>query len=342
MKPELSVVIPAYNRPEALEFTLKNLAKALQNIDHELIIVDDGSEPSLKECVPFPPSLNCFFLEQKNQGSAVARSKGILNSKGRFIFLTDSDDMIEPLKLKDHLELMKKTPCIISYSDQGLAKVSDSFQNVEVFDKIAMPSSTPLHQLLIESDLCSNNLVFDGKVLRQAIENPLIEPDHRFALAGDYWVYYNLLRFDGTAEKVKDVYCYHCQHGDQVTSHWEPLGFSGQALCESLIDKLERVANRDGVEESLSRIIMKSYRKLPNQFHQGFEDRKIRSWKQLPKLENSEYGGKLFCALAYLFGPIKAAKTLRLIQRPGYDEIPTIDQELLHQSYKKHFPDSAL
>src|SRR5690606_30124364 len=51
LMPDLAVVIPAYNEEGALARTVDQLANVLRGagIDHELIVVDDGSKDSTSE-----------------------------------------------------------------------------------------------------------------------------------------------------------------------------------------------------------------------------------------------------------------------------------------------------
>jgi len=339
MSLELSVVIPAYNRAKALECTLHNLADALHKLPHEVIIVDDGSAEPLQKNIIVPDTLNVKFFEQENQGSAVARSNGILATKGHFVFLSDSDDLIDVDKLEKQIETLKKSKASITYTDQGIKKVADQFANIELVQKHDLAQKLTWQELLIETDLYSNNLMYDGEFLRTAILKPMIPPEKRFGLAGDYWVYYNLLRTSGEVVKTSDTRCYHCEHDDQITKHWEPLGFSGQVLCEALIDTLDQTENSEIISESLSRIIFQSWRKLPNEFVHDFMERKLASWNKLPQLPSEEYGGKMFCLLASLMGCVKAGQLLRLYQRPKYNRIRTLKETDLMESYQFHFPE---
>jgi len=50
-KPSVSVIIPAYERVEPLKYTLRSAAASIANSGYagEIIVVDDGSEPSVEE-----------------------------------------------------------------------------------------------------------------------------------------------------------------------------------------------------------------------------------------------------------------------------------------------------
>ena len=97
-KPFVSVVIPTYNRLEQLCAALDSvLAQSYSNF--EVIIVDDGSKDGTREHME---SLISSRLEsdrpiryvfQANQGSSVARNRGIAEARGEWIAFLDSDDI---------------------------------------------------------------------------------------------------------------------------------------------------------------------------------------------------------------------------------------------------------
>lgn len=93
----LSVVIPTYNRPEAILRILQDLARqSLAPNSFEVIVVDDGSVSPIRPIIQkftFPYQL--FVLEQLNAGPATARHRGILHSSGEITVAVD-DDMLLP------------------------------------------------------------------------------------------------------------------------------------------------------------------------------------------------------------------------------------------------------
>jgi len=90
---DLSVIIPIYNNEKLLPICLKSvIGQSLKNI--EIICIDDGStDNSLEILKQFKKKDNrIIIIHQKNHGSAIARNKGILISKGKFLAFMDSDD----------------------------------------------------------------------------------------------------------------------------------------------------------------------------------------------------------------------------------------------------------
>ena len=91
---DISIVIPIYNSIKYLPLCLNSvISQTLSNI--EIICIDDGStDDSLKIIKEYKlKDYRITIIQQKNQGSGIARNKGIKISKGKFISFMDSDDL---------------------------------------------------------------------------------------------------------------------------------------------------------------------------------------------------------------------------------------------------------
>ncbi|OKY77390.1 MAG: Glycosyl transferase family 2 [Candidatus Methanohalarchaeum thermophilum] len=93
----VSVLVPTFNRKEKLEKCLDSLIFQDFDGNYEVIVIDDGSTDGtrsfLEDMGKNNEILKYFF--QENKGPASARNKGIEESKGEIIFLTD-DDVVMP------------------------------------------------------------------------------------------------------------------------------------------------------------------------------------------------------------------------------------------------------
>ena len=108
--PELSIVIPAFNEQDRLGDTLDRILLFVgnQEIHHEIIVVDDGSsDQTLQIARSFEGqgvrALGLAF----NQGKGAALQRGVLESLGRRVLVTDAD-LSTPIEdfntLEPHLE----------------------------------------------------------------------------------------------------------------------------------------------------------------------------------------------------------------------------------------------
>ncbi|MEZ5710103.1 MAG: glycosyltransferase family A protein [Blastomonas sp.] len=95
----VSVVIPTFNRSAMLAELLDALlAQCWRPL--EIIIVDDGSQDDtmamLHRRPPLPEGVTMRVLQQANAGPASARNAGLRFARGEYLFLIDSDDLIQP------------------------------------------------------------------------------------------------------------------------------------------------------------------------------------------------------------------------------------------------------
>jgi glycosyltransferase involved in cell wall biosynthesis len=106
-KPEVTVIIPTYNRCLMLQEALTSVT--CQQFDGfvEIIVIDDNSQDSTSEIVRQKyPFVRLIHLTQ-NVGPSAARNQAILQSQGRYIAFLDSDDLWEPNHLKTQVLALK-------------------------------------------------------------------------------------------------------------------------------------------------------------------------------------------------------------------------------------------
>jgi glycosyltransferase involved in cell wall biosynthesis len=110
-----SVIIPAYNAQETIDFCLDSLIKQKDlDIPLEIIIVDDGSTDGTVEHIKYfqrqdlPNNITIRLLQQeKNQGPAAARNRGAKEATGDILLFTDADCVAESDWVKEMLSPFK-------------------------------------------------------------------------------------------------------------------------------------------------------------------------------------------------------------------------------------------
>ena len=95
LNPQISVVISVYNG----EPFLKTALRSIQNQDFkdiEIIMVDDHSKDNsvkvVRELMKEDPRI-IFLQNNENKGALFTKTKGVLNSKGKYVLLLDVDDL---------------------------------------------------------------------------------------------------------------------------------------------------------------------------------------------------------------------------------------------------------
>jgi GT2 family glycosyltransferase len=107
VRPDVSVVVPTFNRRHQLERTLVGLAAQTGvDLDHEVevIVVSDGSTDGTDDwlrssATPLPVS-PCF---QSNAGPAAARNRGVAAAHGPLVLFLDDDVVPAPDLVRTHI-----------------------------------------------------------------------------------------------------------------------------------------------------------------------------------------------------------------------------------------------
>ncbi len=93
-KPQVSVVIPAYNEEKYIENSLFSLLESEQKtqINYEVILVDNNSsDQTVKLAQKFAKGMNLRIIEESKQGRGIARARGFEEARGEIILSADAD-----------------------------------------------------------------------------------------------------------------------------------------------------------------------------------------------------------------------------------------------------------
>lgn len=91
----ISIIVPIYNAEKFLNKCIKSVLKQTFK-DFELILVNDGStDKSLEICDRYAKNdKRIKLINKKNEGSVLARKRGIREAKGDYVIFVDADDWI--------------------------------------------------------------------------------------------------------------------------------------------------------------------------------------------------------------------------------------------------------
>lgn len=157
----VSVIIPTWNRANQLKRAIKSvLNQTLPPL--EILVCDDGSTDHTFEIVQSIKDERIKWLSGKHTGlPAIARNRGIKESKGELIAFLDSDDEWFPEKLEKQLALAKKIGslaiCSNAYSlnskDERKEYLNYSKNTINFFDLLnvnhVICSSAIIHRSLL-------------------------------------------------------------------------------------------------------------------------------------------------------------------------------------------------
>lgn len=104
--PLITVVIPCFNQGRFLKDTLESVSsQAYKN--WECLVINDGSTDETEDVVQAfcVEDSRFIYLKTENSGLSSSRNAGIKMSRGKYIQFLDADDLIEPEKIKESLQI---------------------------------------------------------------------------------------------------------------------------------------------------------------------------------------------------------------------------------------------
>lgn len=163
-KIKVSVIIPIYKVENYVDKTISSVVT--QSIDGlEIILVDDGSPDSCPQKIDEwqKKDNRIKVIHKKNEGVTIARSTGLKNAIGEYIFFLDGDDYIMPGCLEKLYNAAKQNDAdwvtsdfIIEYQDGR--KIERHFKNYEVTDS----------EGFIEYCYCQHDFYFTSRLIRRS------------------------------------------------------------------------------------------------------------------------------------------------------------------------------
>ncbi len=176
MKEDLvSIVTPVYNASKFLKETIETVLNQTYK-NWELILVDDlSTDDSVKiieEYVKkYPKKIKLIKLKKKGY-TAIARNKGIEESKGRFIFFIDADDLWEKDKIEKQIKFQKEHDCAFSFTGYEFA----TSEGVPTGKKVYIPLKINYKEALKNTTIWTSTVMFD---MQKLSKNDIYMPDVR-------------------------------------------------------------------------------------------------------------------------------------------------------------------
>lgn len=188
--PDVSVIIPTYNRLSMLEEALASVYSQEFDGVVEIIVVDDNSQDGTSEIVSQKyPDVHLISFKQ-NEGAYVARNRGLLEAKGKYIAFLDSDDLWEPNYLKSQvaaLEGNERCLCVSNLVNWDTVK-DERTTILHKFEFLNLTGFTsPFHRLLVAGSFIwsPSSVVFPRQVFS---ELGLFDQTHRLGGDTDFYI----------------------------------------------------------------------------------------------------------------------------------------------------------
>lgn len=325
MTPQISIIIPCFNRVKLLKDTLNSVEDAIEGVLSEIILVDDGSEtPIENELIEFK-HLNIKFIRQKNSGLTTSRYNGLMCATGDFVQFLDSDDQIDKNKFTVQIQAMIESNADVSHTDvlQVIIHKDKSISqtpNITKFRDCQNPA-----EFYIDVQPAPHSPIFRRQYLVETIKKAFIPLNRDYDSIGEIWFYYNLAPYPCKIIKIDKplTICVH-HNEERLTNYWERLGLCALSIQ---LNYLKNHPNNAPFAKDTSmyvgRAAFNTYRGLPYDIYAPFQNAFIAIWEELGKTKNLN-GGKYFNILSKLMGHKLAAKFFKIITNNKYNLIKTI------------------
>lgn len=173
--PLVSVLMPAFNAANTIEFALASLF-AQSYANWECVIVDDGSTDEtrklLSEVVDPRVKVICF---PENQGRGMARRASLEAAVGKYITMLDADDWLYPDKIEKQVAFLERHEDVVLHSMGMAISDGDEIVSVRRVDATVDRNLDTLHRIFIPHA--------PSMIRRSAIGG--VSYDSRFKLAQD-------------------------------------------------------------------------------------------------------------------------------------------------------------
>jgi succinoglycan biosynthesis protein ExoO len=265
MKPEVSVILPAYNSERYINKAIQSLLQQTYR-NFEVILVDDGSTDSTAS-IAANLADNRFKIVRKsqNQGVAAARNCALKMAKGNWIALLDSDDWYAPERLQKLLDIAQSYDAdlvaddLFLIGDRARAPWSTLFTENK-YDRNSINSLDTVG--FIETDRPSNNICQRNWSLgytkplikRQFLLDYNIQYDETLKVGEDFVFYLQCLINGGRFFLVSQPYYYYRNRAASLSIRpWSEYLNESCRIVSNLIETEELIRSNPTLVMALSK-----------------------------------------------------------------------------------------
>ena len=330
MLPDLTIIIPVYNRGDIIRYTLESIRRATANLLLETIVVDDGSPnpvAGVLDQLGFTPAK---LIRQENRGLLFARLTGLAAATGRHVLFLDSDDLISADKLTAQVSAMDREQADVSYTDSARTVLTGDYDSLEIVANAPERATADAAEFFIDIQPAPHSPIFRRAFIESVVRDAFFQPSPLYNAVAEIWFYHNVAPRPGKVVYVPGPLAIIGQHSDaRLTNHWERLGVASLAVMEAFA----RTCPVDSPAARQARLLVgekafRSWRGLPRGFSPEFALRTLGLWRNLTGgARTPGLGGRIFQTLARLLGPLAAARLLRRSRAVPYEKLRTMTDE---------------
>lgn len=326
-RPDVSVIVPVYNRGELIHYTLESVRRASAGLGVEIVVVDDGSErPVADDLQRLGFTEGVRVIRQTNQGLLFARLAGLAAATGRNVLFLDSDDLISPGKLRAQVTAMDQGGYDLSYTDSARVFLSGKYEELAIQPDTPTRATGEAADFYINIQPGPHSPVFRTSYLKDLVRDAFFPPSPLYNAVAEIWFYHNAAPRPARVVHVPGAHTIVGSHGDvRLTSHWERLAVASLAVMEAFTRSVPPTPEHHLVRTYVGEKAFRSWRRLPRGFHPEFESRLLRVWSALARGNGcATLGGRSFQIVGGVLGPVAAGRLFRRRQNQTYASCRTM------------------
>lgn len=234
--PLVSICIPSYNHGDYIYAALESVVNQ-EYSNFEIIVVDDCStDHTVSEIERFAQKYPVVFVKQKeNQGPSITSNKAFNLTKGEFVALLGSDDLMLPGRISAQVKYLLNNPdCVAVLTDIQCVGVTGELTeySAAVESQFNQPIYNLRKQLLVGNFLNAPSAMIRRKDL---VEVNSYSPLLRYVQDYELW---GKLLARGEIEKISQPLTGYRVHGKNLS-----FGLQGDALYQTRIELVSTIVS---------------------------------------------------------------------------------------------------
>jgi|TARA_B100001964_G_scaffold245808_1_gene336691 glycosyltransferase involved in cell wall biosynthesis len=212
--PEVSIIIPTYNRADLVGRAIKSVLNQTFQ-DFEIIVVNNYSKDNTLNIISSFNDSRIKIIDFQNNGViAKSRNKGLMKSTGKYIAFLDDDDAWEPGKLERNIGILKTSSNLVGAVYTGMILLNHKEEVIK--EIIPRYRGNILNSLLIKNHIESASAI----ILKKECFERVGKFDESENLGGgddwDMWIRVSqCFEFEFNPELLVKIYF----HGKNITTN---------------------------------------------------------------------------------------------------------------------------
>lgn len=209
IQPKISVCLATYNGASYIKEQLVSILNQLEETD-EIIVSDDNSTDNTLEIIKSleDPRIN-IFINSNPKGYTPNFENALSKASGKYIFLSDQDDIWKGNKVEVSLSYLKNYNFIVSDAEI----INDKGEVIEESFYMKRKPYYSFWRNIYKFGFLGCCFAFDRKILKTALPFP---PNHKLC-THDNWIFL-VASFDYSYKILEDKLIYYRRHSNNTST----------------------------------------------------------------------------------------------------------------------------